>query len=58
MGVRIESGESLMGTDGAVVKARDFRINSENGEVWSVKYFDKLVGVPQEPHPGQKEDLN
>jgi hypothetical protein len=54
LGVRMESGESLIGTDGGVVKARDFRRKAENGGRWSVTEFDKFVGVPWEPYPGAK----
>ena len=50
----MESGESLIGTDGGVVKARDFRRKAENGGRWSVTEFDKFVGVPWEPYPGAK----
>ena len=50
----MESGESLIGTDGGVVKARDFRRKAENGGRWSVAEFDKFVGVPWEPYPGAK----
>ena len=54
LGVRMESGESLIGTDGGVVKARDFSRKAENGGRWSVTEFDKFVGVPWEPYPGAK----
>jgi hypothetical protein len=54
LGVRMESGESLIGTDGGVVKARDFRRKAENGGRWSVAEFDKFVGFPWEPYPGAK----
>ena len=50
----MESGESLIGTDDGVVKARDFRRKAENGGRWSVAEFDKFVGVPWEPYPGAK----
>ena len=48
----MESGESLIGTNEGVVKARDFRRKAENGGRWSVVDFDKFVGVPWEPYPG------
>ncbi len=54
LGVRVESGGSSIGTDEAVVKARDFRIKAEKGGRWSITSFDKFVGVPWEPHPGAK----
>jgi hypothetical protein len=54
LGLRMESGESLIGTNEGVVKARDFRRKAENGGRWSVVHFDKFVGVPWEPYPGAK----
>ena len=54
LGVRVESGESLIGTNEGVVKARDFRRKAEIGGRWSVADFDKFVGVPWEPYPGAK----
>ena len=54
LGVRMESGESLIGTTEGVVKARDFRRKAENGGRWSTADFDKFVGVPGEPYPGAK----
>ncbi len=50
----MESGESLIGTNEGVVKARDFIRQAENGGRWSVADFDKFVGVPWEPYPGAK----
>ena len=50
----MESGESLIGTNERVVKARDFRRKAEKGGRWSVVDFDKFVGVPWEPYPGAK----
>ena len=52
LGLRMESGESLIRTNEGVVKARDFRRKAENGGRWSVADFDKFVGVPWEPYPG------
>ncbi len=51
-GVRVESGESLIGTDDGVVKTRDFRGQAENGGRWSIADFDKFVGMPWGPYPG------
>jgi hypothetical protein len=50
----VDSGESLIGTDEGVVRARDFRRKAENGGRWSVADFDKFVDVPWEPYPGMK----
>ena len=52
LGVHMESGESLIGTNEGVAKARDFKRKAENGGRWSVVDFDKFVGVPWEPYPG------
>ena len=49
-----EWGESLIGTNEGLVKARDFRRKAENGGRWSVADFKKSVGVPWEPYPGAK----
>ncbi len=54
LGVRAESGESLIGTDEGVANARDFRRNAENGGRWSSIDFDKFVGAHWEPCPGAK----
>ncbi len=54
LGVRVESGESSIGTNEGVVKTRDFRRKAENGGRWSVVDFDKVVGVPWEPYPRAK----
>ncbi len=52
LGVRGESGESLIGTSEGVVKARAFRRKAESGGRWSDADFDKFVGAPREPYPG------
>ena len=54
LGVRLESGEAIIGTSKGVVKARDFRRKPENGGRWSKVDFDKFVGVPWELYPGVK----
>ena len=48
----MEGGESLIGAESGVVKARDFRRKPENGARWSTEDFDKFVGTPWEPYPG------
>ncbi len=55
MGNRMESGESFLGTDEEVVKARDVIRKAEYGGRWSVADFDKFVSVPWEPYPGAKQ---
>ncbi len=51
MGVRMESGESLIGTDKRVAKARDFRRKAEIGGRWSIADFEKFLSVPLDPYP-------
>ncbi len=45
LGVRMESGEPLIGTDEGVAKARDFIRKAENGGRWSITDFDKFLGA-------------
>ena len=52
LGIKAESGESLIGTGEGVVKARDFRRKPENGGRWSKEDFDEFRGVPWEPYSG------
>ena len=54
LGVRLESGEAIIGTSEGVLKARDFRRKPENGGRWSRADFDKFIGVPWELYPGIK----
>ncbi len=58
LGVRLESGEPLIGTSEGVAKARDFSRKPENGGRWGAQVFDKFVGAPWEPHPGTKGGLD
>ena len=46
LGVRLESGEAIVGTSEGVLKARDFRRKPESGGRWDRAKFDKFVGVP------------
>ncbi len=50
----MESGESLVGTNEGVAKAKYFRRKAENGGRWGVTDSDEFVGVLLEPHPGAK----
>ncbi len=43
LGVRLESGEPMIGTNEGVAKARHLRRNLENGGRWSVQDVDKKV---------------
>ena len=46
LGIKAESGESLIGASDGVAKARDFRRKPETGGRWSKGDFDKFRGVP------------
>ena len=52
LGIRDESGESVVGTPEGVVKAKDFRRKRDHDERWNVSRFDVFRGVPWEPIPG------
>ncbi len=52
LGIKLGSGESIIGAAGGVVKARDFRRKSEEGGRWSNDGTDGFNGVPWEPYPG------
>ncbi len=43
LGIKLESGESIIGTNEGVVKARDFRRKPENGGRWRAEDVDKFV---------------
>ncbi len=45
-GIRLESGESIIGTSEGVVKAKDCRRKPESGGRWSLEKFDMFVGAP------------
>ncbi len=49
LGVRMESDESLIGTDEGVVRLP--KKGRKRGR-WSITDFDEFVGMPWEPHPG------
>ncbi len=52
LGIKLESGESIIGTACRVVKARDFRRKPGEGGRWSNDGVDGFNGVPGEPYPG------
>jgi hypothetical protein len=54
LGIRMESGETIVGTELGVVKCRDFRRKPANGGRWNREFVDKIVGVPWEVYPGVK----
>ncbi len=52
LGIKLESGESIIGTANGVVKARDFKRKPEEGGRWSNDGIDGFKGAPLEPYPG------
>jgi hypothetical protein len=54
LGIRMESGETIVGTELGVVKCRDSRRKPANGGRWNREFVDKIVGVPWEVYPGVK----
>ncbi len=52
LGIKSESGESLIGAGGGVAKARGFRRKQENGGRWNREDLDNLRGAPWEPYAG------
>ncbi len=62
LGIKLESGESIVGTADGVVKARDFRREPEEGGRWSSDGFDGLKAgggfdqVEGQTAAGQRED--
>ncbi len=58
LGIKAESGESLIGASEGVVGARDFRRKPENGGRWSKEDFEKFRGVSWEPCSGADDGLS
>ena len=56
LGMRDESGETLVGTSEGVVKCRDFQRKTMESERWSKSGLDSIKGVPWEPTPGRSGD--
>ena len=52
LGVKLETGESIIGTPEGAVKARAFRRKPENGGRWGNDGIDGCKGVPWEPYLG------
>ncbi len=46
LGIKVGSGELLIGTNDGVARARDFRKKPENGDRWNKEDFDKFRGAP------------
>ncbi len=55
MGIRDESGESIIGTPEGIVKCQDFRRRSTDQERWNEEQVKAVKGAPWKPVPG-KED--
>jgi len=53
LGIRDESGEHIIGTEGGIVKARTVRRPGSHGERWKWSVFEKMKGLPWEPVPGR-----
>jgi hypothetical protein len=53
LGLRDESGESIIGTKEGVIKGKDFRRMTEGKDRWNKDTFNSFNGVPWEPIPGQ-----
>ncbi len=51
MGIKLESGESIIGKPEGVVRVRGFRMKRENGGRWRSDGIDGFKGVPWEPYP-------
>ena len=57
LGIRMESGENIIGTSDGVVKARDFRRKVVLKDRWDKEVFDKMCVVPWKPVPGESNDI-
>ena len=47
LGIRLESGESIVGASEGVAKARGFGGRPENGGRWGKEMFDEFKGAPR-----------
>ena len=56
-GVRLESGEPIIGTADGVVKAKDFRRKVILKDRWDKEMFSRFKGVPWEPVPGRSGEI-
>ena len=56
LGAINESGETIIGTDQGVVKARYFRRKTIYKDRWNKEHFDSIKGTPWEPSPGRGGD--
>ena len=53
LGIRDESGEHIIGTEGGIIKARTIRRPGSPEERWKWEKFEKMRGLPWEPVPGR-----
>ena len=56
LGIRDESGESVIGTSAGVIKTRSFRRKAIMAERWDKNVITSVVGVPWRPVPGRGGD--
>jgi hypothetical protein len=56
LGIKLESGESSLGTADGVMKARDLRRKPKEAGRWSNNGIDGFNGVPWEPYSEAVED--
>ena len=54
LGVRDESGESIIGTKDGVIKVRSFRRRASKEQRWNREVVDSIRGSPWEPIPGRE----
>ncbi len=52
LGIKLESGKSIIGAAEGVVEAVDFRREPEEGWRWSSEGIDGFKGLPWEPYQG------
>ena len=53
LGIREESGETLIGTKEGVIKVRSFREKGTNQERWNQDVLKEMKGTPWQPVPGR-----
>ena len=56
LGVINDSGETIVGTEQGIVKARDFRRTTIYSDRWNKSRFNDIKGTPWEPTLGRKHD--
>ena len=56
LGIREDTGESIIGTQEGVIKARSVRRKAIMSDRWNIEEFDKCKGGPWKPVPGRHGD--